>query len=427
MDNKYFWTPETQLYFEREKVVFAKDNILVDENNKKYIDLNSGTWNVFLGHGRIEFADTLYKQAKSLDFVSNHRFYHEQGDKLAKRILAMFPENLYSSVYFTSGGSEAVESALKIARQFYYNTQNNSKHRFVSLYESYHGSTLGSTGVSGDPWDRIPFDDIFIESIHVYPQYCYKCRLGLSKDTCNYACIKDFEYKIDFYGKDNICALIIEPVMGVGGVIVPDEKYLSRIIKVCHENDILVIFDEVSTGIGRTGAYFNCLKNKVFPDIITFGKSISNGVFPLGGMIVSKRIADAFVSSEVEKQFRHGYTNSGHPLACAIGNTVLDIFEKDNILKKCNEKSTVFRHVIEKYSEMPYFGEIRIEGLMIAIEIIDPTTKESMVVPELDIKLRDRGFLISQLSQVVALFPSVVTTADEIDSFMKTLVEVLEG
>lgn len=425
MDNKFFWTPETQLYYEREKIISAKNNILIDSNNKEYIDLNSGTWNVFLGHGRKEFLNVLYKQADNLDFVSNHRFYHEQGDKLAKRIIDLFPPNMYSSVFFTSGGSEAVESALKISKQYFYNKHKEGKHRFISLFESYHGSTLGSAGISGDPWDRVPFDDLFIESIHIHPQYCYRCGLGLSKDICKYACIKDFEYRLDFYGEENICALIIEPVMGVGGVVIPDEYYLNRLIEVCHKNDILVIFDEVSTGFGRTGEYFNCIKRGVYPDIITFGKTVSNGVVPLGGMIVSKRIADAFVSQKAENQFRHGFTNSGHPLACAVGNAVLDVFEKKNIIEEVKTKSESFRALISNYTYLQFFGEVRIEGLMIAMEIVDPVTKQTVNIPNLDIILRNKGFLISQLAGVVALFPSVITTENEMESFMKILVEVL--
>ena len=142
-------------------------------------------------------------------------------------------------------------------------------------------------------------------------------------------------------------------------------------------------------------------------------------------MIVSKRIADAFVSQKAENQFRHGFTNSGHPLACAVGNAVLDVFEKENIIEEVKTKSESFRALISNYTYLQFFGEVRIEGLMIAMEIVDPVTKQTVNIPNLDIILRNKGFLISQLAGVVALFPSVITTENEMESFMKILVEVL--
>lgn len=413
------------MYYNREKIVHAQGNVLIDSNNKQYIDLNSGTWNVFLGHGRREFSATLYEQAISVDFVPNHRFYHEQGQKLAQRLIDLFPTGLFTSVFFTSGGSEAIESALKVSKQFFYHIGKPNKNRYISLFGSYHGATLGCIGLSGDPWDRVPFDGIFIDSIHAYPQYCYRCGLGLSYGKCNYACLRDLEYKINFYGAENICALIIEPIMGLAGAIIPDIHYLEKIFELCHKNDILIIYDEVSSGMGRTGQYFNCLKHNLFPDILVFGKAISNGVQPLGGMLVSPKIVDAFQSSDNTRQFRNGFSSSGHPVACSVGNIVLDIFENENIVNLCISKSISFNRIIKSYSKHPFFGEIRIEGLMIAIEIINPVTGDPWTVPNLDLRLREAGFLIYQLSNIVMLCPSVITAEHEIDDFMKSLVKIL--
>lgn len=339
-----------------------------------------------------EISECIREQSRKLDYISNHLFYHEQGDRLAERLMRLFPNGTFSSVYFTSGGAEAVETSIKLAKQFWYNNGLKGKHRMISLFESYHGSTIGAVSVSGDPWDRIPFDTILNDSIHFYPQYCYQCRLGLKQNMCNLACIRDLEYKINFYGADNISALIIEPIMGVGGVIIPSEEYLKAVVKLCHENNILVIFDEVTSGMGRCGDYFACLKYGIYPDMLLFGKAVSNGAQPLAGVLINDRIANAFMSPDFELQFRHGYTNSGHPIACAVGNCVLDLFEKEKILEECNSKSKSFSEQLETLRECDFIGEIRIEGLMIAIELINPHDSSPLIIPKLDIIFRKKEY-----------------------------------
>lgn len=426
MDNKEFWTSETQMFYNRKCIIKAEGCHLIDSEGKIYLDANSGTWNVLLGHGYEEIGSSLYKQIQKLDYPSNHQFYHEQGEKLARRLIDLFPKDTFSSVYFTSGGAEAVDTALKISKQFWYNTNEKGKHRFISLYESYHGSTIGAVGISGDSWDRIPFDAIINDSIHIYPQYCYHCRLGLDKESCGLACIKDLEYKIDFYGAENICALIIEPIMGVGGVLEPSKEYFKKLVDLCHKNNILVIFDEVTSGIGRSGSYFACMKYGIYPDLLLFGKAISNGSQPLAGVMISKQIYNAFCSINSERQFRHGFTNSGHPLACAAGNCVLDIMERDNIIQKCQEKSEIFKKKIEALRVHPFIGEIRVAGLMIGIELINPEDKAPLIIPGLDILLRNNGILVSQMTQVIGLMPPVVMSEEEFGKVLDVIVHTIK-
>lgn len=425
MDNKVFWTSETQMFYERKCILKATGCHVIDSDNNKYLDANSGTWNVFLGHGNKEIGTCIDKQITKLDYLSNHQFFHEEGEKLASRLINLFPKDTFASVYFTSGGAEAVDTALKISKQFWYNKNEKGKHRFISLFESYHGSTIGATSVSGDPWDRVPFDTILNDSIHIYPQYCYNCRLGLDKSNCNLACIKDLEYKINFYGAENISSIIIEPVMGVGGVIIPSREYLKELVELCHKNNILVIFDEVTSGIGRCGYYFACMKFGIYPDLLLFGKAISNGSQPLAGIMISKKIYDAFCSKDSEMQFRHGFTNSGHPVACAAGNCVLDIMERDKIIEKCRKKSLLFEQKLKKLHSYPFFGEIRIIGLMIAIELINPNDQNPLVIPKLDIILRDRGILISQMTQVIGLMPSVIMTDKEFETVLNIIIDTV--
>lgn len=426
-DSKSFWTSETQLYYDRACIVRAKGCYLYDSMGNKYLDVNSGTWNVFLGHGISEIRYCFGNQMSKLDYSSNHQFFHEQGEKLAARLIGLFPEGAFRSVFFTSGGAEAVETALKISKQYWYNRNEKGKHRNISLFESYHGATLGAMSVSGDPWDRVPYDSIIKDSIHVYPQYCYQCRLGLNNSICNMACLKDLEYKIKFYGAENISALIVEPIMGVGGVIIPTREYLAGLVNLCRQNNILVIFDEVTSGMGRCGAYFACMKYDIYPDILVFGKAVSNGAQPLAGVLISNEIYGMFSAADPCAQFRHGFTNSGHPIACAVGNCVFDLMERDKVISHCIEKSALFNKHLKELSKFSFIGEIRIIGLMIAIELIDPDDRSPLVIPRLDIMIRERGILISQMTQVIGLMPPVIMTENEFSRALNIIVDTVKN
>jgi len=425
MNSRSFWTSETQMFYEREQIVKAEGCYVWDSSGKRYLDFNSGTWNVILGHSRPEFKDVLLSQLKDFEYIPNVRFFHKTGVDLAEKLLNLLPDE-FSHVYFTSGGAEAVETSIKLARQYWYNKEKKGKTRFISLYESYHGSTLAAMSLSGDPWSRMPFDPLLKDFLHIYPQYCYRCRLGLQSGSCNYACLNDLKYQIAFYGAESICAIIIEPIMGVGGVIIPDKKYLTDVVNICRENDIIVIFDEVTTGIGRAGNYFACQEYDIYPDIIVFGKGISNGTQPLAGIIVTAEVFNEFLSPEIANQFRHGFTNSGHPLACCAGKTQLEIFERESIIPTCREKEQLLKMKLDGLTNKPYIGEIRIKGLMVAIELIDPITKKELVIDSLDIKLKEAGLVVSQMCQVVCLMPPVIITEDQIDSALGIIEQVIE-
>lgn len=421
-----FWTSETQLYYKRTHVSKAEGCYLYDVKGNKYLDANSGTWNVFLGHRVKEIGESISAQYRELDYMSNHQFVHDQGIKLSERLIKLFPEGVFSSVYFTSGGAEAVDTAIKMAKQYWYNRGFHGKDRVISLFESYHGSTIGAVGVSGDPWDRIPFDSLFQDAIHFYPQYCYQCRLGLNRDCCNLACIRDLEYKINFYGEENISALIMEPVMGVGGVIIPSFDYFTRVATICKEHNILLIFDEVTSGLGRCGEYFACMHYGVYPDLLLFGKAISNGAQPLAGVMINEKIKSEFVSPQMDRLFRHGFTNSGHPVACAAGNCVLDIFERDGIIDICKQKSAAFDKLLKRLREYPFIGEIRIVGLMIAIELVSPQNGSPLIIPNLDIIFREKGILLSQMTQVIGIMPPVTMTSEEFESVIDIIIDTVQ-
>lgn len=424
-DSKSFYTSETQMFYERNKIVKCENEFLYDENGKKYLDMNSGTWNVILGYGRKEYNKSINELNENVQFIPNVRFYHKEGEKLSKRIIKLLPGE-YHSVFFTSGGAEAVETAIKFAKQYWFNKGYKNKNRVISLYDSYHGSTLGALSVSGDPWDRIAYDPILLNSLKIHPYYCYKCGLGLEKKYCNYACLNDLKWQIEFYGEENISSLIIEPIMGVGGILIPSKDWLTSLVNICHEHNILVIFDEVTSGFGRCGNYFSFLEYNVRPDIVTFGKCISNGVAPLAGTIITKNVFESFYNQNEDMQFKHGFTNAGHPLSCAIGNVTLDIFEKENIIKVIKQKEKEFSKILNDIKDKKYIGEIRIKGLMIAIELINPSTSESLVIPNLLYKFKEKGIIMSQMTQVVNFMPSIKITTDEFKYAIDIMIELVE-
>lgn len=429
MDNKEydtFWTPETQQYYKKDNIIKTKDQYLYDDKGNKYLDMNSGTWNVILGYNKEEYNKSIKDINNDVGFIPNVRFSHKEGDRLSKRILSL-TDNYYKSVFFTSGGAEAVETAVKFAKQYWYNKGEKSKTRIISLYDSYHGSTICATSLSGDPWDRIAYDPMLINPLKIYPYYCYKCRLGLNNKICNMACLKDLEFQINFYGEENISSIILEPIMGVGGILIPSKEWMNELFRICHEHNILIIFDEVSSGFGRCGNYFALLDYDVRPNIVTFGKCVSNGVAPLGGVMVTKEIYDEFNSSDTDRQFKHGFTNSGHPLSCGVGNITLDIFEKDNIIDKIKEKEKEFSKLLDTIKDKPYIGEIRIKGLMIAIELVDPDNNESLVIPDLLYMFKEKGIIMSQMTQVVNFMPSVCVTTEEFKYALDTLIDIVEN
>lgn len=371
---------------------------LFDNNGKRYIDASSGAVAANLGHSNEKIAKAMYEQAKQVGFVHTMRFETDVLHKLARKIVKMAPTSL-NKVYFTSGGSEANESAIKLARQYHRDRGKKDKHIVIGRWQSYHGNTFGSLSVGGDVKRRKPYTVNLMYAEHINSPYCYHCPFGRNQEDCvknkNWSCVSELERKITEIGAEHISAIIMEPIVGSQqGALVPPEGYFKKVREICDENDIILIIDEVMTGFGRTGKNFAIEHFGIEPDIMTFGKGVSAGYAPLAGMVVKDEIVEA-IKKYSNGEFIHGYTYSGHPVTAAAGLAALEIYEEENVLFNCNEMS---KYLINKLNEVKeassIIADVRGRGLLIGIELVKDNKKNILFEPSERIANRINDYAI---------------------------------
>src|ERR1700733_3167933 len=348
------------------------------DDGRRFLDASGGAAVVTIGHGVKEVAQAMADQASRLAYVHSSQFHTEVAEKLARRILALAPEGMRARgrVYFTSGGSEATETALKLARQYWLERGEIKRFRVISRLQSYHGSTLGALSVSGNVRRREPFAPMLPEWGHIPPCYCYRCPYGLRYPECNVECADELNRLLERDGSEDVAAFIFEPVVGATlGAVAPPEGYVQRIAEICRRHGILLIADEVMTGMGRTGKPFAVEHWGVSPDIILVGKGIASGYAPLGAVIAAGRVVDAL--SHGSGTFLHGFTYNSHPVAAAAGNAVLDVIEREKLFARVEPAGAELCAALEPLKKFSVVGDIRGQGLLYGIEFIRaPQTRE---------------------------------------------------
>jgi adenosylmethionine-8-amino-7-oxononanoate aminotransferase len=360
-----------------------------DEHGKRYLDGLSALFCVNIGHGRADIAQAGADQAKDLGFFTNWSYAHPQAIQLAARIASLAPGDL-NRVFFTSGGSEAVESALKLARQYFKLTGRANKTKLIAREIAYHGTSLGALSATGIPDLRQPFEPLTPGGLHVPATNSYRLAPGLSEEWFTDAIVE----RIEFEGPDTIAAIILEPVQNAGGCFTPPEGYFQRVREICDEYDILLISDEVICAWGRLGEWFGSQRYDYQPDIITTAKALTSAYAPMGAVIVSDRITEPFM--EGTKSFTHGFTFGGHPICAAVAMANLDAFEREGILDHVRANEPRFREMLESLRDIPIVGDVRGAGYFHAIELVkDRETKESFSDEESETLLR--GFLSGEL------------------------------
>ena len=272
-------------------------------------------------------------------------------------------------VFFTSGGSEATETALKLARQYWIERGEEKRYRVISRWQSYHGATLGALSVSGNTRRREPFAPMLPEWGHIAPCYCYRCPLGLEYPSCNVDCADELDRLLEREGSRDVAAFIFEPVVGATlGAVAPPEGYVERIAEICRRHGILLIADEVMSGMGRTGKPFAIEHWGVTPDMILVGKGIASGYAPLGAVIVAGHVAETISSGS--GVFLHGFTYNAHPVAAAAGNAVLDYIERENLFDRVEPVGRELHAALEALRRFSVTGDVRGKGLLLAVEIV---------------------------------------------------------
>jgi adenosylmethionine-8-amino-7-oxononanoate aminotransferase len=346
-------------------------------DGRRLLDASGQAAVVSIGHGVAEIGRAMAEQASQIAFAHTTQFHSASAEKLAERLLALAPPNFRDGgrVYFTSGGSEATETAIKLARQYWLERGEANRFRVVSRRQSYHGSTLGAMSVSGNVGRRVPYQPLLAEWGHIAPCFCYHCPFELKYPECGLACADDLESHLQSGGA-NVAAFIFEPVVGATlGAAAPPDGYVARIAEICRRHGILLIADEIMSGMGRTGKPFAVQHWDVEPDMILVGKGIASGYAPLGAVLVSRKIIEAFESGT--GAFQHGFTYQAHPVATAAGNAVLNFIESQKLFERVSGAGNHLRSHLAQLESHQHVGEIRGLGLLFGIEFVkNKSTRE---------------------------------------------------
>jgi adenosylmethionine-8-amino-7-oxononanoate aminotransferase len=408
----------------------AEGCYVYDEHGNRYLDGLSALFCVNAGHGRSEYGEAAARQIEELDFYTLWSYAHPKAIELAARIASLAPGEL-NRVFFTNGGSESVESALKLARNFHRMHGKGQKHKVIAREVAYHGTSFGALSATGIADLRSQFEPLLPGGCHVPNTNIYRW----PEDRDPLWAADAIEERIVFEGPETVAAVILEPVQNAGGCFVPPDGYFQRVREICDTYDVLMISDEVICAWGRLGHYFGCERFDYVPDLITVAKGITSAYAPMGALIASEKVAEPFV--EGNASFAHGFTFAGHPIAAAIAMANLDVFEREDLCGHVRAKEGEFRQMLESLHDLPIVGDVRGAGYFHAVELVkDKETKESFDDDESEKLLR--GFLSGELYKrglicraddrgdpVVQLAPPLIADSEQFEEIHDVLHSVL--
>ena len=388
--------------------VRAEGVFIEDASGKRYLDGCGGAVVCSIGHGVQEIADVMTAQARRLAFAHSSQFVTREAMDLTARIAALAPGDMKETgrVYLVSGGSEAVETGIKLARQYHVERGRPGKHKVIGRWQSYHGSTLGALSVTGNAARRDLYLPMLPPSPHIAPSFCYRCPLGLDYPECAVSCIDELETAIRQEGPDTVAAFMAEPVVGATLGAVPTVKgYFERARAICDEHDVLLIADEVMTGVGRTGRNFGIDHYGVVPDLIVTGKGLSAGYAPLGAVIARGHIVEALARGR--GYFEHGFTYSANPLSAAIGSAVLKYIEDHDLIAAAASLGKVLGKRLEELKKRHrIIGDVRGLGMMWGIEIVKSRSTKEPFPPGLRVS---RRLYEASLEEGLMIYPGTGT------------------
>ena len=423
------WMPFTgNRQFKRDPrlLVSAQGCYYTDDQGRRVFDGLSGLWTCGLGHGRSEIAEAVARQIKTLDYAPAFQFGQPGSFRLAERIVGHMPAGL-EHVFFTSSGSEAADTSLKIARAYWRAKGKGSKTRLIGRAKGYHGVNFGGISVGGIGANRKLFGEGLAADHLPHTQLPGNAfSRGLPEDGAQLAdALLDL---IALHDASNIAAVIVEPFSGSAGVVVPPRGYLQRLREICTAHDILLIFDEVITGFGRAGDWTGAAAFGVSPDLLNFAKQISNGVIPLGGVVTSHEIYQSFMEAggpDYAIEFPHGYTYSAHPVACAAGLATLDLLEREDAPARVRELAPVLERAVHSLRGAPHVIDIRNCGLAAGLTIASLPGEPARRPFEIAMRCWQAGFYLRFGGDTIQLAPPFVSTPAEIDSLVNALGEAL--
>jgi beta-alanine--pyruvate transaminase len=426
-----FWLPFTpNRHFKQapRMLAGAEGMHYYDESGRKLLDTCSGLWCVNAGHGRREIADAIARAASKLDFAPTFQFAHKDAFLLAREIAALAPEGL-DHVFFVNSGSEACDTALKIARAFFQRKGEGGRFRLIGRERGYHGVGFGGISVGGIANNRKPYGPLLPGTDDHLPLAYDRARMafGRGEPEGGAEFADALEGLVALHGAETIAAVIVEPFAGSAGVFAPPKAYLPRLRALCDRYGILLIFDEVITAFGRMGHGFAAERYGVVPDIITFAKGVTNGAVPMGGVIVSERIRAAFLeSADHAIELFHGNTYSAHPLACAAGLATLALYRFDGLFARARKMEKVLEDAVHSLKGAPFVADIRNAGLAAGIELTpDPKAPGRRGYAAMRMAFHDENMVVRVGGDTIALAPPLIVSEDEIARMIEGVRRVL--
>ncbi len=429
-DLRAYWMPFTanrQFKKAPRLLASAKGMYYTTVDGRKVLDGTSGLWCVNAGHARSKIVEAVQAQVAELDYSPAFQMGHPKAFELASRLVPLLPEGL-EHVFFTNSGSESVETALKIANAYHQLKGESGRYRFIGRERGYHGVNYGGISVGGIGLNRRTFGPLLTGVDHLRHTHDLE-RNAFSRGVPEHGAelAEDLERIVLLHDPSTISAVIVEPMAGSAGVILPPKGYLKRLREICDKYGILLIFDEVITGFGRLGAPFAAQYFDVVPDMITAAKGLTNGTVPMGAVFVKKEIHDAFMTGpEHMIELFHGYTYSGHPLACAAGLATLDIYREEGLLTRASELSDVWADALHSLKGLPHVIDIRNLGLVGAIELEPMEGQPTKRAFSAFLAAYEKGCLIRTTGDIIALSPPLIISEEEIGQLRDTLAEVLK-
>ena len=422
------FTPNRQFKASPRLIHKAQGMFYETMEGKEILDGISGLWCVNAGHAREPIIKAIQKQARDLDYITAFNMAHPLQFQAAEMIANLAPEGL-DTVFFTNSGSEAIDTALKMALG-YHRAKGEHRHRLVGRERGYHGVGFGGISVGGMTPNRKVFSPALIPGVDHISHTHNPEKNAYSKGQPHWGAhlAEDLERIVMLHDQSNIAAVIVEPVAGSTGVLVPPIGYLQKLREICDKYGILLIFDEVITGFGRTGNPFVADTFGVTPDMITFAKGVTNGAVPMGGVIVSEKIYEAFQQGPEEQiEFFHGYTYSGHPLASAAAIATLDVYKEEGLFERTKDLAPYFEEAIHSLKGLPHVIDIRNMGLMGGVELKPIAGSPGKRAHSVFMNCYENGVLVRAAGDTIALTPSFIASKSHIDQIVETIKSALKA
>jgi adenosylmethionine-8-amino-7-oxononanoate aminotransferase len=413
---------------------------IIDATGKRYIDASGGAAVSCLGHGHPDITRAMHEQADKLAFAHTSFFTTEPAEMLADELIAGAPKGI-SHVYYVSGGSEAIEAALKMARQYHVENGEPQRRHFIARRQSYHGNTVGALSVGGNAWRRQQFAPMLIEAHHIAPCFEYRDRRpDETPEAYGKRVADELETKILELGTDSVIAFVAEPVVGATlGAVTAAPGYFKRIREICDKYGVLLILDEVMCGMGRTGTLHACEQEGISPDIMTIAKGLGGGYQPIGATLLSQKIFDAFKNGS--GFFQHGHTYLGHPMACAAAMAVQQVIKRDRLLENVQKMGVhLMDRLQDRFGNHRHVGDIRGRGLFQAIELVQDRATKATFDPAKKLNARIKqeamtlglmcypmgGTIDGRQGDHVLLAPPFICTKDDIDLIVEKLGDAVD-